>query len=773
MPATQEAVEVAEAPTLNILLNPVGKTKRVYLPSLGRIASLLDREAMRVGHPVESLRKPSTVLPKPTLPFDWAKALSFPIDGNDIYGDCMMAAAEHADNTFTGDNGTESSFNQSLTVSTYLALSGGNNGLNSGQIISAWEGGLPGVPTAKIMDALNIDTTDAELVQTAMWLFGGLFFTLAIPDTWYNNFSTGGTWDSPATADSNNGHGVWWNGVDANGHYRMETWGTYGWITPGGVKVCDPGGFVAFSTRWFNSTGKAPNGYTYNQLAAYWKDMGGKALPVWPNTPAQSDRLLAGQGLFPGNAIHSADGRFRFLMQTDGNLVLYGPAGQPLWSSGTHGHNNVFDVIMQSDGNLVIYAGQNQALWSSGTQGKAGAHLIVQNDGNAVMYDGSNHAVWATNTVVPATPGVPGQVGRLLAGQGLLVNGSIHSADGRFTLRLQGDGNLVLAGPGNQILWASGSSGHTNVWDAVMQADGNLVVYDAHSKAIWSSGTQGKAGATLTVQNDGNVVIYDSGNHAVWASNTVVPAQPNTPKQGNRLAAGEGLIPGHAVLSPDGRFRLILQADGNLVLYGPGNTALYATGTAGHGNVWDAIMQSDGNFVIYDGHSKALWASGTQGKPGTTLTVQNDGNVVLYNTAGQAVWSSGTVVPATPATPATPGRLLAGQGLLAGQSIHSSDNRFQFIMQADGNLVLYDPYNQALWASGTAGHHNVWDVIMQSDGNLVVYDAHGHAIWASNTACKPGATLTAQTDGNVVIYDTGGKALWATNTEVGVEILKG
>jgi hypothetical protein len=50
----------------------------------------------------------------------------------------MMAAAERADNTFTGNNGAESSFNQDLTVSSYLSLSGGNNGLNSGQIISAW-----------------------------------------------------------------------------------------------------------------------------------------------------------------------------------------------------------------------------------------------------------------------------------------------------------------------------------------------------------------------------------------------------------------------------------------------------------------------------------------------------------------------------------------------------------------------------------------------------------------------------------------------------------
>ncbi len=30
----------------------------------------------------------------------------------------------------------------------------------------------------------------------------------------------------------------------------------------------------------------------------------------------------------------------------------------------------------------------------------------------------------------------------------------------------------------------------------------------------------------LVVQNDGNVVIYDHNNYPLWATNTVVPAYP-------------------------------------------------------------------------------------------------------------------------------------------------------------------------------------------------------------------------------------------------------
>ncbi len=121
------------------------------------------------------------------------------------------------------------------------------------------------------------------------------------------------------------------------------------------------------------------------------------ASPSQPAAPTQPDRLLPNQGLMVGKSITSADGRFRLILQADGNLVLYASAGQALWASNTAGHR-VWDVVMQGDGNLVIYSVSGQALWASNTEGNAGAWLIAQNDGNVVIYDPGNHALWATNT---------------------------------------------------------------------------------------------------------------------------------------------------------------------------------------------------------------------------------------------------------------------------------------------------------------------------------------------------------------------------------------
>lgn len=111
--------------------------------------------------------------------------------------------------------------------------------------------------------------------------------------------------------------------------------------------------------------------------------------------------------------------------------------------------------------------------------------------------------------------------------------------------------------------------------------------------------------------------------------------------------------------------------------------------------------------------------------------------------------------------PPGPDKLLPGDQLTTNQYLKSTDNRFTFIMQGDGNLVLYQ-YNVPLWASNTNGQP-VTRCIMQNDGNLVLYDNLNRARWSSRTDGNPGAWLVVQSDGNVVIYRNN-SALWATNT---------
>jgi hypothetical protein len=105
-------------------------------------------------------------------------------------------------------------------------------------------------------------------------------------------------------------------------------------------------------------------------------------------------KLMPDESLGAGQSLVSCDGDATFVMQGDGNLVLYSPSGAK-WSSGTSGTPaNV--AVMQGDGNFVVYGGSTP-YWSSGTTGYPGAFLAVQDDGNVVIYHGGT-AIWSTNT---------------------------------------------------------------------------------------------------------------------------------------------------------------------------------------------------------------------------------------------------------------------------------------------------------------------------------------------------------------------------------------
>jgi hypothetical protein len=84
-------------------------------------------------------------------------------------------------------------------------------------------------------------------------------------------------------------------------------------------------------------------------------------------------------------------------------------------------------------------------------------------------------------------------------------------------------GNLELwNNENNTLLWQSGTSDGIRL---AMQQDGNLVIHGEDDVLLWASQTGGNDGAFLVVQDDGNLVIYSRNQQPLWATNTN-PVQP-------------------------------------------------------------------------------------------------------------------------------------------------------------------------------------------------------------------------------------------------------
>ena len=110
----------------------------------------------------------------------------------------------------------------------------------------------------------------------------------------------------------------------------------------------------------------------------------------------------------------------------------------------------------------------------------------------------------------------------------------------------------------------------------------------------------------------------------------------------DRLKPGQCLKVNEFLISPKGSYRLVLQSDGNLVLYA-GMTVLWATDTNGK-PVTQAVMQTDGNFVLYGADHRSYWASKTDGHPGAFIVLQEDNNLVIYESQNQPVFGGGLVL---------------------------------------------------------------------------------------------------------------------------------
>jgi hypothetical protein len=227
----------------------------------------------------------------------------------------------------------------------------------------------------------------------------------------------------------------------------------------------------------------------------------------------------------------------------------------------------------------------------------------------------------------------------------------------------------------------------------------------------------------------------------------------------DRLTVGKKMYGNQYIMSPDGRFVLMMQSDGNLVEY-TSSGAVWTAHTSNNPGAW-LIDQSDGNVVLYSASGAPLWYTGA--KAIASFVVQDDANLVGYTTNSQAAWVSGFTTPSGGWNSRFSDNLTTGMTMIREQYLVSADGRYHALMQDDGNLVVYAPGYRVLWNSQTGNNSGAY-IAVQSDGNFVIYASNNTTpLWWTGTIGI--VKLVMQSDGNFVGYNASGAAVWYTNTE--------
>jgi hypothetical protein len=243
-------------------------TTQIAAQMLGKLPVRTDVRTLSLARYVDSSR-----LPSPPDSFDeTAGVAEWPMYANDRIGDCTTAAAAHMIEAWTAagrGHAVELSERAVLDAFDHVKITDpltGEEGAVELDVLRYWR--ATGIDRHRIGAYARVVVHDRQLVQTAAWLFGGLYIGLQMPLT----ARTQPVWDwtrslsGPARPGSWGGHAVDVVRYDRNG-LTVVTWGRLQELTWSfWDRYCDEAYCILSDD--FLTKGNAPNGFDLAALEA-------------------------------------------------------------------------------------------------------------------------------------------------------------------------------------------------------------------------------------------------------------------------------------------------------------------------------------------------------------------------------------------------------------------------------------------------------------------------------------------------------------------------
>jgi hypothetical protein len=227
-------------------------------------------------------------------------------------------------------------------------------------------------------------------------------------------------------------------------------------------------------------------------LSAFVRPVGVAVTPLEGGT-----EVTAGTTLQAGDTISSPNGLYTLGLSSGGALVEQ-MGSRLVWTSGTAALPGD-QAVMETDGNLVLYSPTGQPLWQTGTPTNTGGSFWLKDNGQIAIESPGGATLWLRTPPVNALQ----SGGMLRAGQKLVV------ADGLYELNMQSDGNLVEYSSG-RVLWASKTAHHAGA-HVVMTDNGHLVVVTTAGKVLKVFNTANLTSGVAQLVYSGALVIQQAG----------------------------------------------------------------------------------------------------------------------------------------------------------------------------------------------------------------------------------------------------------------------